>query len=570
VNPNFVYTTTLQYKVKSLSAKVAGFESGERYTRIKTEFNKRLRAKDCEIARLKNELTEARRETICVRKNWFETFDDITKEHVKEAQEKDLIIKAHAERILEVERQRDEAKDKLRDKLTELYDVKTELEEERGKNHKLQAQVERDFENSSIPSSMQTRRKKITNSREKTDRKPGAQPGHEWHGRRRLEPTKRCELPVPRRYANSPDYELTDEIRSRQKIGISVKVEVIEFFTKVYREIKTGKLFYADFPQGYDNDVNYDGSVKALLFLLCNECNVSHDKAISLLSEITEEDIKISKGMSSGLSEEFSSKTEKELKESVYTILSSPIMNVDFTNANVNGDSAQVLICAAPSTAAALFIAREHKGHEGVKGTPVEDYQGTMVHDHDKTFYNYGTNHQECMQHNCRYIKGSMENEVGLTWNTKMLDLTREMLHYRNGLGEEDDLDKNIVEDFEIRYDNILKIAKDEYEYEPPSKYYKDGYNLYLRLQEYKKYELLFLHDKRVPANNSLCERLARLYKRKQKQAMVMRSFTSLGYLCNSMSVLYTLRTNEKNIYEQVTEIFNRPRPPKSKTEIPA
>ncbi|MEZ3444668.1 MAG: hypothetical protein K1W30_05960 [Lachnospiraceae bacterium] len=35
-----------------------------------------------------------------------------------------------------------------------------------------------------------------------------------------------------------------------------------------------------------------------------------------------------------------------------------------------------------------------------------------------------------------------------------------------------------------------------------------------------KENELLFLHDKRVPANNSLCERLARVYKRKQKQAV--------------------------------------------------
>jgi len=39
-----------------------------------------------------------------------------------------------------------------------------------------------------------------------------------------------------------------------------------------------------------------------------------------------------------------------------------------------------------------------------------------------------------------------------------------------------------------------------------------------VRLREFKESELLFLHDKRVPANNSLCERLARVYKRKQKQ----------------------------------------------------
>ena len=39
---------------------------------------------------------------------------------------------------------------------------------------------------------------------------------------------------------------------------------------------------------------------------------------------------------------------------------------------------------------AALYIGREKKGHEGVKGTPLEDCAGTVVHDHDRTFYSYG------------------------------------------------------------------------------------------------------------------------------------------------------------------------------------
>ena len=61
-------------------------------------------------------------------------------------------------------------------------------------------------------------------------------------------------------------------------------------------------------------------------------------------------------------------------------------MNADFTNANVNGQSAQVLVLASPVNGAALYIGREKKGHEGVKGTPLEDYTGTVVHDHDRTF----------------------------------------------------------------------------------------------------------------------------------------------------------------------------------------
>ena len=58
-----------------------------------------------------------------------------------------------------------------------------------------------------------------------------------------------------------------------------------------------------------------------------------------------------------------------------------------------------------------LYFARDKKGHDGIKGTVVEDYQGTLVHDHDVTFYKYGTGHQECLAHVLRYLKDSMDNE---------------------------------------------------------------------------------------------------------------------------------------------------------------
>lgn len=53
----------------------------------------------------------------------------------------------------------------------EIYDLKTKLEEEQGKKQQLLAQINRDYENSSIPSSKKENRKKIANSREKTDKK---------------------------------------------------------------------------------------------------------------------------------------------------------------------------------------------------------------------------------------------------------------------------------------------------------------------------------------------------------------------------------------------------------------
>ena len=68
---------------------------------------------------------------------------------------------------------------------------------------------------------------------------------------------------------------------------------------------------------------------------------------------------------------------------------------------------------------------------------------------------------------------------------------------------------------------------------------------------------LLFLHDHRVPATNNEAERLLRNYKRKQAQAVSFRSFDSIDYLCQCMSMLVVMRQEETaNIFDRVSRIF--------------
>jgi hypothetical protein len=336
---------------------------------------------------------------------------------------------------------------------------------------------------------------------------------------------------------------------------------VTEYSTPEFRHVPTGQRVHADFPENLVNEVNYSGNIKAFAFLLNNRCNVSIRNVSGFLSELTGGELEISTGMINGLSKEFSLKTEEEQKKAFVDILLSPVVNTDFTTARVNGRNMNVVACATPSVV--LYFAREHKGHEGVKGTPIETYQHTLVHDHDVTFYNYGDAHQECIDHPLRYLKGSMENEPKLKWNKQMRELMQEMIHFRNGLDPKDDrdpdkIDPDKVSNLEKRYDEILDIAKEEYEYEPPTKYYVDGFNLYKRLVKYKVNHLLFLHDRRVPHNNNLAERLLRIFKRKQAQAMTFRSDGGLDYLCQSLGTVATVRAQGKNLYESVASMFSR------------
>ena len=73
-----------------------------------------------------------------------------------------------------------------------------------------------------------------------------------------------------------------------------------------------------------------------------------------------------------------------------------------------------------------------------------------------------------------------------------MRSLVQEMIHYRNSFPLEVEPNITKVFDYEGRYRKMLQKAKEEYEYIPPNEYYKDGYNLYLRMEKYMSNPLLF------------------------------------------------------------------------------
>ena len=338
------------------------------------------------------------------------------------------------ERSIKAEAQRDAAYDKITELRREKYQLAADLEGEKGKRQKLIAQINKNFENSALPSLAQTiRKKKIPNNREATGRKPGGQTGHPGHGRKKQIPTRSVLLQPSPEILNNPDFRKTNKTITKQLVNVQVRMNVIEYEAEVYRNSRTGETCHAQFPAGVADDVNYGASVKAFLFLLNNDCCVSIDKCRDFLKNLTGGKLDISEGMISKLSQEFAEKSEPLRKSAASELFFYPVVHTDCTNAHVNGQSAYVFICSAPD-GPALYYAREVKGHGGVAETLIEDYQGILIHDHEKTFYRYGTAHQECLAHVLRYLKGSMENEPERTWNKDMHSLPQKMIHYVNGL----------------------------------------------------------------------------------------------------------------------------------------
>jgi len=100
---------------------------------------------------------------------------------------------------------------------------------------------------------------------------------------------------------------------------IELIMNVTEYQADVYYDSTTGERIHAAFPSGVVDDVNHDGSIKALLFLLNTDCAVSIDKSRRFLSDLTGGKLNISKGMINKLCREFSKKTKTEKKRSLQT-----------------------------------------------------------------------------------------------------------------------------------------------------------------------------------------------------------------------------------------------------------
>lgn len=553
---SFERVTTLQYELKAAQRQLASFKSGQKFVTMKKEHEQECRRLERQIKSLQEELHRLRLEQFYARQQWFESTDDMQAEYERQIRTLQAENARLYERSIKAEAQRDAAYDKITEMRRETYQLAAELEEEKGKNQKLIAQISKDFENSSLPSSAQSiRKKKIPNNREATGRKPGGQPGHPGHGRKKQTPTRIVLLQPSQEILDDPDFKKTNRTLTKQLVNVEVCLNVMEYQADTYRNSRTGELYHAQFPDGVVDEVNYGSSVRAFLFLLNNDCCVSIDKCRDFLKNLTGGKLDISKGMISKLSQEFAEKSEPLRKSAASELFLYPVMHTDCTNARVNGQNAYVFVCAAPD-GPALYYAREVKGHAGVAGTLIEDYQGILIHDHEKTFYRYGTAHQECLAHVLRYLKGSMENEPERTWNKDMRSLLQEMIHYVNGLESGAGRDPEKLLEYETRYDQILERALAEYADVPCSDYYRDGFNLATRLKGYRDSHLLFLHDSRIPATNNLAERLLRNIKRKQNQAVSLRSNKSLEFLCDSMSVLFLMRQEDGNLYDKVSAVF--------------
>ena len=545
----------LLFQIKLLRDRVEAFENGEKYVRMKEEHQKARDADHRTIRRLEHELERARKESIRIRELWYGTCEDVIREKEKELAKKEKQIQRLEKELDEAHETIKEMRQKYVDKAGEIYDVETQLAEEREKNKELTSRLNRDYRNSSRSSAMSPNHPLIQNGREKTGRRAGGQPGHIHHGRKWKKPTDTYVIPTPEENKDTNRYKPTGKTIRKQLIKVKVGTEVIEYQAEEYRDQLTGQRVHAAFPDGLTDDVTYDASVKALAYMINNDLYTSIDKTRLFLKDITHGDVDVSNGFVCNLAKEFSERTECERGEIFLKMAASPILHADFTFGRRNGKQTAVIITATEE--GVLYQGREKKGDEGVEGSPLEYYEGTLVSDHEAAIIKHGSRHQECLSHLLRYAKSGVENEPERTWHEDLAKWIGDAVKYWNEVDEgKQEYDPGQAKQYIDRLKDVLKKAEQEYEEDPPTKYSREGFNTYKRMAEKMEDYELFLRDPEVPPTNNLAERYGRKFKRKSHQVMSFRSQAGVNHFCDGLTITESVKARGENVFDAIMERF--------------
>lgn len=437
----------------------------------------------------------------------------------------------------------------------EIKKLKKQLEDLTKENTKLKRIIAKDVENSSIPSSVNVYKKKVTNSRTKSGRPKGGQTGHKGHSLEYLEPTNVTVINHEELCPKCGTKLNTIKEKKKQLVDAYIKLKVEEYIIKTGKCPNCGYISKPDIPNNLINNVTYGKSLKSMIVLLNAYGLVSINRTSKMINELTGGVIKIAESSICNIIKETSKKCLDEIEVIKENLLSSPVLHVDETPIRTEGKLSYVHVVGNNSFT--LLSGAKTRGQKAVDEIGVLNrYYGTLVHDHFTMYYNYGSRHQECNAHILRYLKAVTEVENG-GWSLDMSNLLTEMLHSRKELIKQgvSRFSKEVIEGYTNRYISIINKAKASYQ--DTNKYNNNAVNLYKRMEKYMDNHLLFINDFSIPFENNQAERDVRMLKSKIKVSGYFSMLEGAQDFLTIRSVLQSCIKQKMNTYHSIQQLFD-------------
>lgn len=425
----------------------------------------------------------------------------------------------------------------------------------------LQARLSKNSTNSSKPPSSDGPKRQPKSQREKTGKKPGAQPGHPGKGLKPIEnPDKIVNHGADT--CHECGFNLTQEqgycVEKRQVFDIPLlKVEVCEHQVLEKKCPDCGIVNRGSFPSTVSGFVQYGERVQALIAYLNNY----HFIPIERVSQLCEDVFNLP--ISAGTCLMVEQKVFKQL--SVFEqdvreyLLKQAVLHFDETGARC--EKKLHWLHVASTIQATLYSLHAKRGHIGMDEMGIlPNYKGIAIHDEWSSYFYYEQIlHGLCNAHLLRELTFIEETEKE-PWAKKMKGLLIKAKEAVSNYKQVGKLPDELRLDLESTYQQIIQEGLIYHASLPDLSKAKrgkikqrPGKNLLDRFLARKTSVLRFMNDFRVSFTNNQSEQDIRMMKVKQKISGCFRTLSGGKNFCRIRSYISTARKQGWNILEALT-----------------
>jgi len=442
----------------------------------------------------------------------------------------------------------------------EVEKIKAMLREARDENERLKqelrhcrARLNTDGTNSSLPTSKTpiNKKKVIPNSREKTDRKRGGQPGHPKNKLKKF-----------------ADDEITERIDHTEDVcpccgghgcatGNAIEKDegdyeiIIRKKRHVYHEYrcdKCGKIYHSPIAPELKEDNQYGSNLQALLLGMLNIGYISMNRSARMIAGLTGGQLTPSEGYIAKLQKRAAQKLNPFIDEVKGHLLTMKLLYWDDTVVFVN--EARCCMRFYGDEKVALYTAHRYKNREGIEKDgilPNLTGDAIVMHDHNTVNYSDGFHFRniECIQHLERDLQ-KLADILPDDWPGELKGLLKRTQSDRRQCLESGrkKFDDDYLADFEKKYDLIMTRAKASRDLHYNQDCGAEENRMINRLAAYQENYTAWVRDFTLPTTNNVSERALRGIKSKEK---ISGQFQSIEYAEYTATIKTYIETCYRN-----------------------
>jgi len=559
-----------QCLIRSLRRTIKEFKSGERYIKLQKDYHRMMAGYIKENRKLRLEVGALNARLVSNRNmltnDYYDMWDECRAE-IRNLQETNRRLE---DKLWETERNWSDKVYRLKmdyeDKLHERDCVISELQ---NRLAHAEALLSHDSTNTSLPTSRTPvgKKKRIPNTREKSNRSKGGQTGHEKH---ELEKPDESEITdiiehgageedflCPR--CDSGNFVPTGGYDVRYEYDVEITVKKKKHIFYYYQCLDCGTVFGSRCPMYLRGNAGYGSTLQALALTLTNNVNAAMNKNAMFLAGITNGELTPCEG--------YIAKLQKRAA-GMLVQFRQDLMMMLITRRLVYWDDTVIMIMTKRACFRfygdefiAYFTAHETKGWTGIDEDGILELLTSdtwVMHDHARINYNkkFRFKNLECNQHGERDCQKNAD-DTQHKWSSNLKALMSKAIK---------DRDQAVAEGYTAFGDSYIKAFNEQL-----AGYISDGWKenekqpdkygaiferaLLRRFEEYRDNYFAWMKDFTLPTTNNLSERSLRGVKSHEKISGQFESVEAARYHAMIKTYTETCRRNGINEFDALKRL---------------